>query len=238
MEKDQEITAAYIGIGDELLAGSTQDTNFVYLAQAFRELGIRLMRCAIIPDDRDAIKEVLEQNRHRFTYIFTSGGLGPTHDDVTVEGVARALGVRVVRHPILEDKLKEFYGDNLDEASLKMAEVPEGSVLHFCDRLLIPVLSVENIYLFPGIPELFRQKLDSIKERFRTAPYYTAEVLSERFETEIADILLETIDRFPGIKIGSYPTWSRKEYSVKIVVESREEGVVEKAAAFLRKALD
>lgn len=237
MEKDQEITAAYIGIGDELLAGSTQDTNFVYLAQALRELGIRLLRCVIIPDDRDVIKETLELNRHKFTYIFTSGGLGPTHDDVTVEGVARALGVRVVRHPILEKKLREFYGDKLDEAGLKMAEIPEGSALHFCDHLLIPVLSVENIYLFPGVPELFRQKLDSIKERFRTDPYFTAEVLCEQFESEIADILLETIERFPGVKIGSYPKWSRKDYSVKIVVESKEEEVVEKAADYLRKAL-
>ncbi len=238
MAKATDVTASYIGIGDELLAGRTQDTNFVYLARTLQELGIRLMRGVIIPDDLDAIREALEDHRHRFTHIFVSGGLGPTHDDVTVEGVARALGVGVTRHPILEKKLKEFFGDKLDEASLKMASVPEGAALHFCDRLVIPVLSIENIYLFPGIPKLFRQKLDSIKERFRSTPYFTEEIPCERLESEIADILLETLDRFPGIKIGSYPKWDSEGYSVKILVESKDKELVEKASGHLRGALD
>lgn len=238
MENAMDVTAAYIGIGDELLAGRTQDTNFVYLAQTLQDLGIRLMRGVIIPDDLDAIQEALKDLRHRFTYIFVSGGLGPTHDDVTVEGVARALDVGVIRHPILERKLKEFYGDKLDEASLKMASVPEGAALHFCDRLIIPVLSVENVYLFPGIPELFRQKIDSIKERFRSTPYFTEEITCDRLESQIADILLQTLDLFPTVKIGSYPKWDKEGYSVKIVVESKEKEPVEKAAEHLRRALE
>jgi FAD synthetase len=237
MEAEKEITAAYIGIGDELLAGSTQDSNFLYLAQTLRELGIRLVRGLIIPDDLDAIQEALHLLRHRVTYVFTSGGLGPTHDDVTVDGVARALGVGVIRDPILEKKLREYFGQSLDESSLKMASVPEGASLHFCDRLLIPVLSVDNIYLFPGIPELFRQKLDSIKERFRTAPYWTEEILCGQLESEIADILLDALDRFPTLKIGSYPKLGRSGYSVKIVLESKDRELVERAAEHLRKLI-
>ncbi len=233
----EEVTAAYIGIGDELLSGSTRDTNFFYLARALKELGIRLVRSAVIPDDLDAIRETLNLYRHRYTYIFTSGGLGPTHDDVTVDGVARALEVRVLRNPVLESKLRETFGDRLDESSLKMAEVPEGAVLHFCDQLLIPVLSVENIYLFPGVPELFEKKLDSIKERFRSAPFFTTEILCDRFESEIVDMLLDTLKLFPAIKIGSYPQWKGESYRVKIVLEGRERDEVEQAGDHLRSTL-
>lgn len=233
----EEVTAAYIGIGDELLSGSTRDTNFFCLARTLKDLGIRLARGAVIPDDLEAIGETLDLFRKRYTYVFTSGGLGPTHDDVTVAGVARALGVPVVRNPVLESKLREYFGDRLDASSLKMAEVPEGAVLHFCDQLLIPVLSVENVYLFPGIPELFEQKLESIRERFRSEPFYTAEVFCDRFESEIVDTLLDTLRRFPSIKIGSYPQWKKDAYKVKIVVEGREPQAVEEAGACLRRLL-
>jgi len=233
----EEVTAAYIGIGDELLSGGTQDTNFFYLARTLKELGIRLARGAVIPDELDAIRETLDLFRHRYTYVFTSGGLGPTHDDVTVLGVAHALGVEVKRSPVLESKLRAYFGDRLDASSLKMAEVPEGAVLHFCDQLLIPVLSVENIYLFPGIPELFEQKLDSIKERFRSSPFFTAEILCSRFESEIVDLLIDALKHFPSIKIGSYPQWRGKSHHVKIVVEGREREEVERAGAHLRCVL-
>lgn len=179
MHTEQEITAAYVGIGNELLSGSVQDANFHYLAQALWGLGIRLMRAVVIPDEQEIIRETLDLFRGRFDHIFTSGGLGPTHDDVTVEGVALALGV----------------------------------------------------------PELFRQKFEGIKEHFRTRPYYTEEVISRRRESAIADLLSETLDRFPSIKIGSYPQWGESGYRVKIVVESKERESVTSAAAHLRKAL-
>lgn len=237
MDPGKEITAAYVGIGNELLSGSTQDTNFLYLARCLHELGIRLMRGFVIPDEQEVIRETIERCRGRFTYIFLSGGLGPTHDDVTVEGVAMALGVPVVRHPFLEKKIREFYGDRLEEASLKMAEVPQGAALHLPDKMSFPVLSIENIYLFPGIPELFQQKLEAIKERFRTRPYCTEEILSNRRESEIAGLLSETLERFPSIKIGSYPQWGDTSYRLKVVVEGKEEESVAKAAAHLRKVL-
>ena len=233
----EEVTAAYIGIGDELLSGSTRDTNFFCLARTLKDLGIRLARGAVIPDDLDAIRETLNLFRNRYTYVFISGGLGPTHDDVTVAGVAQALGVPVLKHPVLESKLREYFGDRLEASSLKMAEVPEGAVLHFCDQWLIPVLSVENIYLFPGVPELFEQKLESIRERFRSEPFYTSEILCDRFESEIVDVLIDTLKRFPSIKIGSYPQWKRDAHRVKIVVEGREPGAVEEAGAHLRGIL-
>jgi len=142
-----------------------------------------------------------------------------------------------VRHPFLEKKIREFYGDKLMEASLRMAEIPEGAELHLLDEMSFPVLSIENIYLFPGVPELFRQKFEGIKEHFRTRPYYTEEVISQRRESEIADLLSKTLDRFPSIKIGSYPQWGETGYRVKIVVESKERESVANAVRHLRKAL-
>ena len=238
MEANKEITAAYVGIGNELLSGSVQDENFHYLARALRELGIRLMRGIVIPDEQEVIRETLDLVRNRFDHVFTSGGLGPTHDDVTVEGVAMALGVPVVRHPYLEGKIREYYGDKLEEASLRMAEIPEGAELHLLDEMSFPVLSVENIYLFPGVPELFRKKFEGIKEHFRTQPYYTEEIISERRESQIADLLSDTLVRFPSVKIGSYPQWGQDGYRVKIVVESKEQESVASAAAHLREALN
>jgi molybdenum cofactor synthesis domain-containing protein len=238
MDPRQDVTAAYVGIGNELLSGSIQDANLYYLAQALRELGIKLMRCLIIPDEPDVIRETVEHCRKRFTYVFTSGGLGPTHDDVTIEGVAMAFGVPVVRHPFLEEKIRDFYGDRLKEASLKMAEIPEGAGLHITDKMSFPVLSIENVYLFPGVPELFRQKFGAVKERFRTRPYYTEEILSDLRESEIADLLSEALERFPSIEIGSYPQWGEKDYKVRIVVEGKEQEAVQSAAAHLRKVLE
>ena len=238
MDPKGEISAAYVGIGNELLSGSIQDANLYFLAQALRELGIKLMRCIIIPDEPELIREEIEYCRNRFTYVFTSGGLGPTHDDVTVEGVAMAFGVPVVRHPFLEKKIRDFYGESIQEASLKMAEIPEGAGLHLPDKMSFPVLSIENVYLFPGIPELFRQKFEAIKERFRTRPYHTEEILSDRRESEIADLLSDTLERFPSIRIGSYPQWGEKDYRVRIVVESKEEAAVQSAVAHLRKVLE
>jgi molybdopterin-biosynthesis enzyme MoeA-like protein len=195
------------------------------------------MRGIVIPDEQEVIRETLDLLRNRFDHIFTSGGLGPTHDDVTVEGVALALGVRVVRHPLLESRIRDLYGDRLEEASLKMAEIPEGAELLLLDEMSFPVLSVENIYLFPGVPELFRQKFEGIKERFRTGPYHTEEIVSQLRESQIADILSETLVRFPSVKIGSYPQWGESGYRVKIVVESKEKESVKGAAAHLREAL-
>lgn len=238
MDPGKEITAAYVGIGNELLSGSTQDTNFLYLARCLHELGIRLMRGFVIPDEQEVIRETIERCRGRFTYIFLSGGLGPTHDDVTVEGVAMALGVPVVRHPFLEKKIREFYGDRLEEASLKMAEVPQGAALHLPDKMSFPVLSIENIYLFPGVPELFRQKIDSIKERFRSSPYFSAEITCHRLESEIADLLIQALELFPSIKIGSYPSLGDNGFTVKIVVESKDQELTERAAEHLRQVLN
>jgi len=232
-----EKTASFIVIGDEILSGRTEDTNSIYLARSLRELGVRLMLAITIPDDPALIKDALELCRHRFDYVFTSGGLGPTHDDVTLEGISQALGVPVVRHPDLEKRLRSLYGETLNEDQLRMAAVPEGAALHSFSNTRLPVISIENIYLFPGIPELFQQKFDAIKERFRSAPYFSKELLCTEKESDIAQLLRTTLRLYPGIKIGSYPRWGDDRYKVKIVVESKDKASVKEACSYLQTEL-
>jgi molybdopterin-biosynthesis enzyme MoeA-like protein len=174
----------------------------------------------------------------RFDYIFTSGGVGPTHDDLTIEGVARAFNRRVVRHPELEAMLRSYFGDDLDEARLRMADVPEGSDLIREGGMRWPVLVVENAFVLPGVPELFRGKFEAIRERFRAAPFYIRALYTREDEFDIASRLDRVAADHPGVEIGSYPTFTREDYRVKITIESKEEEAVERARAALVDLLD
>jgi FAD synthetase len=118
-----------------------------------------------------------------------------------------------------------------------MAEVPQGATLHYCSKLLLPVLSIENIFLFPGIPELFQQKLDAIKDRFRSAPYFSEEIHCTEMESTIASLLRKALRLYPKIKIGSYPRWGDEKYKVKIAVESKDQASVKKASTYLQTRL-
>src|SRR5689334_20382615 len=124
-----ELSAAAVVIGNEILSGKVTDTNSPFLATELRGLGVSLRRILVIPDELDVIATEVRTASQQHDVVFTSGGVGPTHDDITIEGVARALGRSVIRHPDLEDKLRAFYGDKINEARLKMSEVPEGAEL-------------------------------------------------------------------------------------------------------------
>jgi len=233
----RERTAALVVVGDEILSGRTIDTNSLYLARTLRELGVRLLVTITVPDKPRLIQEAVGFCRHRVSYVFTSGGLGPTHDDVTLKGVSRALGVPLVRNPELERRLRALFGESLNEDQLKMAQVPRGAKLHYYPNLRLPIVSIRNIFLFPGIPELFQQKVDAMRETLRSAPYFTREILSTRRESDIARLLRTAIARYPKTRIGSYPRWKGKKYKVTIVVESKDRASVQQASTFLQEGL-
>src|SRR6185295_17173098 len=163
----QQKTAAVVVIGNEILTGKSDDKNASFLIGELYRLGVALRRIVVIPDDLDLISREVIQCSKEFDYVFTSGGVGPTHDDVTIEGVARAFGREVVRHPELEAMLRGYFGDGIDDARLRMADAPTGSELIREGDLRWPVLAVENVVVLPGVPELFRKKFEAIKERFR-----------------------------------------------------------------------
>jgi len=169
--------------------------------------------------------------------VFTSGGVGPTHDDVTIEGVARALGVAVVRHPELTGLLRQHYGERLNEAHLKMAEVPEGAELLGAESLRFPTIVMRNVYVLPGVPEIFRQKFDAIRERFRDDPIHLKNVFVRIGEGTLAAHLNELLRHYPALLLGSYPEFSNPEYRVKVTLESRDPTYLEAALAVFVKGL-
>lgn len=229
-------TASLVLIGNEILSGKIADANAPYLCRELRELGVDVRRISVIPDEVDVIAAEIAACARGWDIVFTSGGVGPTHDDVTIEGVARALGVPVVRHPTLMALLREHYGDRLGEAHLKMAEVPEGAELLGGGSLRFPTILAGNVYVLPGVPEIFRQKFEAICERFRGEPYHLRNVFVRIGEGLLADYLNALLRDFPALLLGSYPEFSNPDYRVKVTLESRDPAYLQDAlGAFLAR---
>lgn len=225
----RERTAALIVIGNEILSGKVVDTNSSYLARELRALGTTLRRIVVVPDEIDEIAEAVRTHRPRFDVVFTSGGVGPTHDDITIAGVARGLGRAVIRHPELVRRLKEYFGPAAGEAHLKMAEVVEGTELVADERLGYPTFHVENLYILPGIPELFRDKFEGLRGRFEADPFHLRVIYLCRPESAIAGYLNRTVESFPDLLLGSYPKLNDPEYQVRVTLESKDAAYVERA---------
>jgi molybdenum cofactor synthesis domain-containing protein len=226
-------TAGIILIGNELLSGKVVDANAAYLCRQFRELGVEVRKISVIPDEVDLIAREVREFQLAYTWVFTSGGVGPTHDDVTIEGVARGLGVPVVRHPDLVARLTEVFRERLNDARLKMTEIPDGAELLAMDSLIVPVLAIANVFVFPGVPEIFRQKFEAIKERFRERPFLLRSVYVRIGEGTLAGHLNAMLTEFPELLCGSYPEFSNPEYRVRVTLESKELEYLERALRYL-----
>jgi molybdenum cofactor synthesis domain-containing protein len=222
-------TAGILLIGNEILSGKIRDENASYLCRELRSLGVDVRRIAVIPDEVALIAEEVATFAKSFDLVFTSGGVGPTHDDVTVEGVARAMGVPVVRHPELVALLERHYRGTVTEAALRMAEIPEGAELVTGGSLRFPTILMRNVYVLPGVPEIFRQKFDALRERFRDQPIHLKNVFVGIGEGTLAAYLNRLLESFPLLQLGSYPELSNPEYKVKVTLESRDHGYLEQA---------
>jgi molybdenum cofactor synthesis domain-containing protein len=234
----QQKTAAVVVIGNEILTGKSEDKNASYLIGELYKLGVALRRVVVIADDVTEIARAVRECAADFDYVFTSGGVGPTHDDVTIEGVARAFDRPVVRVPELEAMLRSYFGEGVNEARLRMADAPDGSQLIKAAGLRWPVLATENVYVLPGVPELFRSKFEAIRERFRGDPYYVGAVYTREDEFDIAPRLDRVAANHPDVDIGSYPTFTREDYRVKVTIESKVEAAVDRARSELLTLLD
>jgi molybdenum cofactor synthesis domain-containing protein len=230
-------TAGLVVIGNEILSGKTQDQNAPFLARELRFLGVVLERILTIPDEFDLIGHTVREYSDAFTWVFTSGGIGPTHDDMTVAAIAAGFGVPVVVEPRLEEALRRHYKQRLTADHLQMAMVPEGAELIDVPGLAYPQVQFRNVFIFPGVPELFRYKWNAIKERFTSAPISLRQVFLVADEGSIAAALRQCAERFPDVLIGSYPSFRREEYSVKVTLEAREAASVEAALAQLQPQL-
>jgi molybdenum cofactor synthesis domain-containing protein len=222
-------TAGILLIGNEILSGKIADANAAYLCRELRALGVEVRRLTVIPDEVDLIAREVAAFSRDYDIVFTSGGVGPTHDDVTIEGVARAMGVAVVRDPLLVELLDTFYRGALSEARLKMAEVPEGAELVSASELRFPAVVMRNVYILPGVPEIFRQKFEALRERFRDEPIHLRNVFVNMPESTLADFLNELLKTYPLLMLGSYPEFSNPEYKVKVTLESRDRAYLDTA---------
>ena len=230
-------TAGILLVGNEILSGKVEDANAVYLCRELRALGVEVRRITVIPDEVQLIADEVATFSRDYDVVFTSGGVGPTHDDVTIEGVARAAGVAVVRHPALVALLRGFYRDTLNEAHLKMAEVPEGAELLADESVRFPTILMRNVYILPGVPEIFRRKFDALRERFRDQPIFLKNVFVSIGEGSLADHLNALVREYPELLCGSYPEFSNPEYKVKVTLESRDLAFLDRALAELLKRL-
>ena len=215
-------TAAIIVIGNEILSAKVADENGIYLARELRELGVSVQRMVVIPDDETAIGDEVRWCAGRFHWVFTTGGVGPTHDDVTMAGIARGLGRRVLPSPEIEAMLRRYLGAALNAAALKIAWVPEGAGLIVEPGLTFPVVAVENIFIFPGVPAAVRRKFTAIKHRFQDRPFHLRKIHVREREEQIAQTLNAVLANFPKLMLGSYPVGFSPDEHVILTLESKD----------------
>ena len=226
-------SAAMLVIGNEILSGKVVDTNSPYLAKELRALGVDLERILTISDEIDLIASEVKAMSESYDYVFTSGGIGPTHDDLTMEGVARAFDRRLVLNENMCERIERASGKSVNESQRKMAMLPEGAKAIDAGDLWFPIVVVENVHVFPGIPELFQKKFESIQDRFRGDRFHLKEVFVTRHESDIAEALHALLRDFPQLMLGSYPRIGETEYRVLLTLESRDPAYLESALASL-----
>jgi molybdenum cofactor synthesis domain-containing protein len=235
MAADGPRTAAALVVGNELLSGKVQDENVVALAKTLRVLGVRLSRVVMVLDEVDVISREVRELAGSHDWLFTSGGVGPTHDDVTIEGVARAFGLPIVRNQKMEAMLRAHYRERCTEGHLRMADVPEGAELAASDEVTWPALVVRNVWLLPGIPEIFRMKLALVRDRLRGGtPFTSRAVYTKMDEGDLKALLDRVVLAHPKVEVGSYPKWSDPSYRTKLTFDGLDAAAVESAVrAFL-----
>lgn len=228
--------AAALVIGNELLSGKIADANVAPLAKLLRRLGIAFTRVVMVVDDVDVIATEVRAPAASHDVVFTSGGVGPTHDDVTMEGVAKAFGVDVAMHPEMEAMIRAHYGERVNDGHLRMAIVPVGAELRSSADVRWPATVMRNVWILPGIPEIFRMKLALVEDALRgDAPFLSRAVFTHMDEGTLKPLLDAVVRAFPAIDVGSYPTWSTEGYRTKLTFDGKDAAMLEAAVdAFVR----
>lgn len=221
-------TAAVIVIGNEVLSGKVEESNAGFFSKKLWELGVSLKTIHTIPDDITEIADTVRRCMPRYTYVFTTGGVGPTHDDITMEGIARAVGVKLTRNKRIAEIIQNHYKERTNDHLLKMADLPEGSELVTGSDFFFPMVKIQNVYIFPGDPTLLQRKFLSVQEMFRAKSFFIKKIWTWLDEGELAELLKTTEQQYPGLSIGSYPLYNRSDYRVLITFEGADEDIVQK----------
>ncbi|HEY8212321.1 MAG TPA: competence/damage-inducible protein A [Myxococcaceae bacterium] len=230
--------AAAVIIGNEILTAKVADANGPHLVRRLRDRGIPLLSMAVVPDDVDAIVEAVASAHRRASHVLTSGGIGPTHDDVTVRAVALALGRPVVRLEEMVRRIRDHFGERVPAEALRMADAPQGAELWFQEGTWFPILTCDGVHMLPGVPQLFRHQLETVLARLPGAPVHVRCLYLSAAEAEIAGALDSVALDMPQVSIGSYPSFDRAiDYSVKVTIEHADRAPVEEALERVRRAL-
>lgn len=227
-------SAAVILIGNELLSGKIRDENGAWIARRLRVLGIDLRRVITLPDVQAEIVEELRRTHATVDYVFTSGGVGPTHDDITIAAVAAAFDVPLRLDPDLDAMIQAHFGERCTPAHRTMAEVPEGVHLDFSGGMRWPVYVMRNVYILPGVPSLFRTKFDAIAAGLRTGTFWLRSIYLDHMDEGAIAALLRSVEDAHAVSIGSYPRFGAPgEWRIRLTVEAREAEPVDAAIAAL-----
>ena len=228
-------SVAIVLVGNELLSGKSRDENGAHALKALRAVGADVRRLEVVPDEEALIVDAVVRCRKLARQVITSGGIGTTHDDVTVPAICQALGRKLVHAPEIVELLRLRWGDDLHPYRIRLAEMPEGGEVYWGpDRQLVfPAIGCDGVLILPGVPELFREKLDALIERFRAPPIELVSLFLSCSEGEIAELLDQAARRFPDVAIGSYPKLKKTDHRVKVTMESREADRVRQCRAHL-----
>ncbi len=218
------VTAAILVIGDEILSGRTKDKNIGYIAEYLTNIGIELREVRVVPDVQEEIVAALNALRARYTYIFTTGGIGPTHDDITADSVAAAFGVSIDHDPRAIAMLAErFPPDQLNEARLRMARIPAGADLIANSVSKAPGFNIGNVYVMAGVPSIMQAMLDVVAPTLQTGVKILSDTVRAGLrEGDIGTALAEVAKAHPDVSIGSYPFFSETGPDTNVVVRSRD----------------
>jgi molybdenum cofactor synthesis domain-containing protein len=215
--------AALLIIGNEILSGKIAEANLRVLARTLGSIGVRLERAVTVLDDRASIAAEVSALAERFDVVFTSGGVGPTHDDVTVDAVAHAFGVEVTSSAEIEALLRSYYGDKLTDGHLLMARVPVGAELVTTDEMPWHTIVMHNVWILPGVPQIFQMKMQVVRTLLAGGvAFQSVAVYTTLDEGHLKPLLDRVVADHPDVEVGSYPKWHEPRYRTKVTFDSRD----------------
>ena len=225
---NKKVKAAIIIIGNEILSGRTQDVNVVAISNWLNELGVRLEEVRVIPDIEDLIVETINDVRKKFNYVFTTGGIGPTHDDITSRSIAKAFNLSYGYHKEAYEILEKYYGKSeFNEGRKKMAMLPAKALLILNPTSGAPGFIVDNVYCLPGVPSILKSMLGELNDKIKGGKKILSKTMNLRtVESEIAESLEKVQNKFKDIEIGSYPFFKQGKVGVSIVIRSTDENLI------------
>ena len=229
---DRPVTACLVVIGNEILSGRTRDANLAYLGARLNDIGVRLMEARVIPDLDEAIVATVNEVRRRFTYVFTTGGIGPTHDDITAASIAKAFGVALVENPEARAILDAHYPPGeLNQARLRMARTPEGATLIENPVSKAPGFQMDNVFVMAGIPEIMQAMFESLVHRLVGGkPLISRSVTVYLPESKVALGLEALQGRYADVEMGSYPFNRAGRFGTRLVLRATEAERLDAAA--------